>query len=612
MKIHQAFCTFIIASAASLPAAEQSWPQWRGPLQTGAAPEADPPMKWSESENIGWKLKLPGSGSATPIVWGNSIFVQTAIPTGKKGEPAKVDAPTTPPPQSRPDGPGGRDGFGPGNILAERLIADGDKNNDKKLSKDELVTVAGGWFEKLDPDKAGKLNREQFASQFGSLTAQPPPGNSDGGEPGGPGGGRGNRGSGRFMAPGLFDATDSDKNGTLTKDEFTQSFAKWFTEWDKDKSGNLDANHLREGLNAALPRPQFGGPGGPGRGGPGRGRGGVEKPTELYQFAVLCVDAATGKIAWQKTAREEVPHEGFHQEEGSFAAPSGVTDGKHYFAFFGSRGLYSYDFQGKQEWSKDLGKMRIAMGFGEGSSLAIHKDVLVVKWDNEDGSFITAIDKNSGKTLWQENRDEGTSWSSPLIVEHNGRAEVITSATRKIRSYELNSGKILWECGGLTRNVIPTPVADTERVYCMSGFMGNSLIAIKLGGSGDLTGSDSIAWTYKKSTPYVPSPLLSNGKLYFLAGNNGVISYLDAATGKVLVDAERLEGLSGSYVSPIAAGGRIYIAGRNGSTVVLKQSDNVEILATNHLDDRFDASPVAFGKNLLLRGRENLYLIAQK
>jgi FOG: WD40-like repeat len=455
----------------------------------------------------------------------------------------------------------------------------------------------------MDSEKTGKLNEEKFVDRFGTLLTQPQQENT-----GGPGG----RGPARFIGPGLFNAADADKDHTLTRDEFKQTFAKWFDEWDKDKSGALDAAKLRDGFNNALPRPQFGGPGGPGGRGPGRGRGGMEKPSEQYQFTVVCLDRATGKVAWQQIAREEVPHEGFHQEEGSFASPSGLTDGKHYFAYFGSRGLYSYDFNGKQVWNRDLGKMRIAMGFGEGSSLALHKDTLVLKWDNEDGSWIAAIDKNTGKTLWKEDRDEGTSWSSPLILEHKGRTEVVTAATRKIRSYDLVTGKLLWECGGLTRNVIPTPVADDERVYCMSGFNGNSLLAIKLGGSGDLSNSDSIAWSYKKSTSYVPSALLCDGKLYFLAGNNAVLSCLDAKTGKVLIDAERLEGLQGSYVSPLAAGGHIYIASRNGSTVVLKQSDKVEILATNHLEDRFDASPVAVGKDLILRGRENLYLISEK
>jgi outer membrane protein assembly factor BamB len=238
--------------------------------------------------------------------------------------------------------------------------------------------------------------------------------------------------------------------------------------------------------------------------------------------------------------------------------------------------------------------------------------MLLVNWDNEDGSFITALDKNSGKTLWKQPREEHTSWSTPLVIEKDGKAQVVVTATSKIRSYDPASGKLNWECGGLTHNVIPSPVADSEMVYCTSGFQGNALLAIHLGGSGDLTGTDAVAWTYKKSTPYVPSPLLYDGKLYFFANNNAVLSCLDAKTGKVLVDAQRIEGLQGVYASPLGAGGKVYLAGRNGATVVLKQSDKVEVLATNRLDDKFDASPAAVGKDLFLRGREYLYCIAEK
>jgi len=256
--------------------------------------------------------------------------------------------------------------------------------------------------------------------------------------------------------------------------------------------------------------------------------------------------------------------------------------------------------------------LRIAMGFGEGNSPALFGDTLVVNWDNEDQSFIFALDKNTGKTLWKEARDERTSWSTPLVLEHGGKAQAIVSATGKIRCYDLASGKVLWECGGMTRNVIPSPVANDDVVYCLSGFQGNSLLAIRLGGSGDLTDSDHIVWKYRRSTPYVPSPLLVNGRLYFLSGNNGILSCHDAKSGEPFFSAERLEELRGVYASPVAAGGKVYIAGRNGATVVLKQSDKLEQLAVNQLDEKFEASPVAVGKELFLRGREYLYCVAEK
>jgi len=339
---------------------------------------------------------------------------------------------------------------------------------------------------------------------------------------------------------------------------------------------------------------------------------GGEKPTETQQFVMMALDRQTGKILWQQVAREEVPHEGYLQNEGSFASPSGLTDGKHVYAYFGSHGLYCYDMQGKLQWNQDLGKMRIAMGFGEGSSPTLYKDSLIVNWDNEDGSFITAIDKNTGKTLWKETREERTSWSTPLVIERDGKAQIITTATGKIRGYDPATGKVIWECAGLTRNVIPSPVADADKVYCMSGFQGNALLAIRLGERGDLTGKDAVVWTHKKSTPYVPSPLLYGGKLYFFAGNNGTLSCLETQAGKPLFDAERIEELQGVYASPLGASGRVYLAGRNGTFVVLKQSDKLEKLASNRLEDKFDASPAAVGKDLFLRGREHLYCVAEK
>src|SRR5690606_14948822 len=143
---------------------------------------------------------------------------------------------------------------------------------------------------------------------------------------------------------------------------------------------------------------------------------------------------------------------------------------------------------------------------------------------HEGDDFVAAFNKNTGEELWRTPREEDTSWSTPLIVEHQGKAQVITSATRKIRSYDLQTGKLIWECGGMTVNAIPTPVTDGDLVYLMSGFRGNALLAIQLGRSGDLTGTDAIVWQHNKSTPYVPSPLLYKGRLYFLAGNNGMLS----------------------------------------------------------------------------------------
>ena len=292
-------CTALAAWASMTVGAAASgdpsgnWPAWRGPLQTGFAPNAEPPTTWSETNNIKYKVKIPGSGWATPIVFGDRIFIETAIPTGKK-----VEAPAAP------------------------------------------------------------------------------------------------------AAP----------------------------------------------ADAAAPAAQ---PGGGPRQGPG-GRGGGEKPSELYQFVTMCLSRGTGKTLWQQVSCEQTPHEGHFRNEGTFASSTGLTDGEHYFSWFGSRGLYTYDLEGKLKWSQDLGDLRILMGFGEGSSPALYRDTLVVNFDHEDGSFIAALDKQTGKTLWKESRDERTSWSTPLILERDGKGQAIVSATGKIRSYDIATGKVIWECGGMS------------------------------------------------------------------------------------------------------------------------------------------------------------------
>ena len=354
------------------------------------------------------------------------------------------------------------------------------------------------------------------------------------------------------------------------------------------------------------------GPSGPGgRGGRGGGPGGGGPPKEPYQFTMTALDRETGQPVWQKMLREELPHEGHHPADGTFASSSPVADADGVYAYFGSRGLYALDHKGNIRWQKDLGKMRIKNSFGEGSSPALLGKYLVVNWDHEGEDFIVAFDKQTGQELWRQPRDEQTSWSTPLIVDEGGVSQVVVNASAKVNSYELASGKELWSVGPLTANAIPSPVAGNGLIYCMSGFRGAALFAVKPDGRGDLMGTKSVAWTYNKDTPYVPSPLLYDDQLYFFKGNDATLSVLNAITGKPLLSAERLEGLRGVYASPLGAAGRVYLVGRDGNTLVLKKSKQLEVLATNTLDDRFDASPAAVGKELFLRGKQNLYCLSQ-
>jgi len=442
-------------------AAPAPWPGWRGPQANGVSLDGRPPIRWSETNHLQWKVEIPGRGTSTPIVWGDQVFLLTAIPTGP----------------------------------------------------------------------------EATAEESGAGSAGP------------------------------------------------------------ERSD----------------RPRRGGAGG-GRGGPGGGGGGgggmVDRPTRAQQFTVMSLDRKTGRQRWAHSPRTQLPHEGHHKDHG-FASASPVTDGRHLIVSFGSFGLYGYDLKGRLLWQKDLGDMRTRNSFGEGSSPALHGNTVVVLWDHEGDDFIVALDKRDGRELWRQTRDEPTGWCTPLIVSHGGRKQVIVNGTNKVRSYDLQDGRLLWECAGQTVNAIPSAVAGGDRVFVMSGYRGNALQSIRLDRSGDLGGTDGIVWSHAKSTPYVPSPLLVGDSLYFLSNNSALLSAFDAASGKARFEAERLDGLNGVYASPVAADGRVYVVGRDGNTAVLRQGPRLEVLAVNRLDDGFDASPAIVGGQLFLRGRQSLYCLSE-
>jgi outer membrane protein assembly factor BamB len=334
----------------------------------------------------------------------------------------------------------------------------------------------------------------------------------------------------------------------------------------------------------------------------------TQAPTTYHQFVVLSVDRQTGKVRWQQTATEAVPHEG-HHETHSYAAFSPITDGKYLYVSFGSRGVYCYDLAGKLQWQRqDLGRLETRYGWGEGNSPALYRDTLFVNFDHEGQSFLVALDARTGKTKWKVDRDEVTSWSTPLVVERQGKAQLIVNAAKRVRSYDPATGKVIWECGGQTPvNVIPSPVIFENLVICTSGYRGAAAIGIPLDSSGDVTGK--AAWQHDRGTPYVPSPVLTDGRLYFTQMNTGMLTCLDARTGKVIFEKERLPGLASLYTSPVAAKDRIYFTGRDGTVVVIKRSDKLEVLATNKLGEGIDASPVMVGKQLFLRGEKHLYCI---
>ena len=413
-----------------------NWPAWRGPLVNGVAPHADPPVQWSTSENIKWKLDLPGQSNATPIIWADRVFVVTAAES------------------------------------------------------------------------------ERTVDQLSAPKMEPP-------------------------------------GGYRTK-----------------------------------------------------------RPRHYYQFRVYCVDRKTGKILWQRVAVERVPHEGHHGTN-TYASGSPTTDGKRLYVTFGSHGLFCYDLDGNLIWERDLGDMVTRFGWGEGASPAVYGDALAINWDHEGSSAVYVLDARTGETRWQAKRDEETTWGTPLIVTYRGSEQLILNATRRVTSYDLDSGKVLWECGGQTAVPIPSPVVLDDMVICMTGYRRSAAYAIGLDATGDITGTDRIRWHHSRNTPYVPSPLLYGQRLYFTKVNQAMLSCLDARNGKPLMEGVRLPNLRELYASPLGAADRIYFVGRDGTTVVIKNQPKLEVLAVNRLDDPMDASPAAAGRELFLRSKKRLYCIAR-
>lgn len=363
---------------------------------------------------------------------------------------------------------------------------------------------------------------------------------------------------------------------------------------------------------AAAPAPeaanQAGRPGG-GRGGPGGGAAANQE----HQFAVLCLDKKTGKTLWQKVATTAAPHEGYHGKYGSFASNSPATDGKYVYAFFGSRGVFCYDLNGKLIWQKDFNvRMQMHLQFGEGTAAVIEGEKLLLNFDHKGGSFIVALDKATGKEIWNTKREEISNWSAPLVVEHAGKKQIIVSATTKVRSYNLNDGKLIWDCAGLGMNTIPAPVHQDGVVYVMSGFRDPKLLAIKLGKEGDLTGTDAVLWSETRGLSYTPSPVLFDGKLYTLT-DNGMISCFDAKTGKPYYHQQRLPKPYNFKSSPIGANGKLYLATEDDDVVILKMGEKFEVLATNTLADQmFIASPVIVNGEIFLRSQNTLFCISEK
>ncbi|NOU17513.1 MAG: PQQ-binding-like beta-propeller repeat protein [Bacteroidales bacterium] len=417
-----------------------TWPNWRGSNVDGVSPNGTPPTEWSETKNIKWKTPIPGKGIGTPVVWGNQIFITTAIELDKKA--------------------------------TEEAI--------KRLKKTSPT----------------------FVKLFGM-------------------------------------------------------------------SGTIE---------------------------------------NFLQFVVYSINRSNGEIIWKKVVREQYPHEGINNN-GSWASASCATDGEHVIAFLGSYGIYCFNMDGNLIWEKDFGDMQIENAFGEGTSPVLYKDKLIIVWDHEGQSKIYVLNKKTGEEIWQKNRDEKTTWATPIVVEFEGKAQIIVPSNNKSIGYDLETGDVIWKINGLREDIIPCPVFDGERAFLMTK-LGIQAINLEVA-KDNLEHSNAVIWTKDKNSSYVPSPLLKNEKLYYLKGSCAQLSCVDAKNGEIYYAALKLEGLAGVYASPVWANGNIYIIDRRGTCSVIKDGAEFKVIAKNKLDDNFDASPAIVGNELLLRGFKSLYCISK-
>ena len=327
-----------------------------------------------------------------------------------------------------------------------------------------------------------------------------------------------------------------------------------------------------------------------------------------HTFKVIAIDRGNGKVLWQSTAWEGTPYDDRHRKS-SYAASTPATDGKLVYAFFGTEGLYAYDFNGKLAWKADLGKLG-TVGMGTGTSPILFENFVIVQCDEENGaaSFIVALDKKTGKEAWRTPRKVQVSWSTPLLVKTAKRAELITSGTESIVSYDPATGKELWTHKGVESNAIPSPVANSDMVYLVAGFPAKIAMAIRLGGSGDLTGTPNVPWQYTKGTAYVPSPILYGDYLY-LTTDRGILTCIDAKTGEVKYEGGRIPIPATFTASPVAFEGKILMTSEDGDTFIIKAGPKHEVIGTNSVGEPVYASPAIADGRIYIRGEKNIYCI---
>jgi outer membrane protein assembly factor BamB len=336
-----------------------------------------------------------------------------------------------------------------------------------------------------------------------------------------------------------------------------------------------------------------------------------------HSWRVYCLDKNSGKILWEHIAWEGVPTIKRHIKA-SHASSTPVTDGKHLVAFFGSEGLFCYDFDGNLLWKQKLGRLDAGWfhtpeyQWGNGSSPIIYKDLVIVQCDIQEGSFIAAYHLKDGQEAWRTERDEYPSWGTPTVYEGPGR---ITNGSKAIRGYDPLTGEELWQLRPNSDITTPTPFVAHDLIFVTSGYRPvQPIYAIRPGARGDISlnpGQESneyIAWSKRFGGPYTPTPIV-HGDLLYVCSNSSVLTTYNAKTGERIYQ-ERIGKDPGAYTaSPVAADGKIYFSSEEGIIHVLKAGPIYELLASNPMGEVCMATPAISGEMILIRTQHHLFAI---
>lgn len=342
-----------------------------------------------------------------------------------------------------------------------------------------------------------------------------------------------------------------------------------------------------------------------------------EAPDSVHQWKVCCLDLEAGSVLWERQVHEGKPVTSIHQKN-SYASETPVTDGERVYVYFGNLGVWCLDFDGKVVWTKELEPHKTSSGWGTAASPALHGDRLYLVNDNQEDSYILALDKQTGQEVWRVPRDEKGNWSTPYVWTNDQRTEIVTAGSKKVRSYDLD-GQLLWSLAGMSGITVATPYAYQGLLYVSSGYIVDKqrpLYAIRPGASGDISLAEGqtlnqwIAWSHPQAAPYNPTTLTCRDRLYVLY-DGGLLSCFNALDGSVVYERQRIPEGRAFTASPWAYGDKIFCLSEFGVTFVIRAGDQFELLHTNPLadDDMGMATPAITGDRLLIRTSARLYCI---